>query len=52
MIAQATAVVTNLVLAAEEEVERTQHNNWLVGISVFTFLTVCLMICLSFNRDR
>jgi multisubunit Na+/H+ antiporter MnhF subunit len=51
MIAQATAVVTNLVSAAEE-VTRPQHNDKLVGVSVFTFLVVCLMICLSFNRDR
>jgi hypothetical protein len=52
MIAQATQMVTTYLVTAAEEVERTQHTDKLVGISVFVFLTVCLMITLSFNRDR
>jgi hypothetical protein len=56
MIAQATQVVTTYLVSAaaevHEEIERTQHNDKMVGISVFVFLTLCLMITLSFNRDR
>ncbi len=57
MIASTTTLITNvLVSAAEhgggEEIIRTQHNPYFVGICTFIFLVVCLMITLSFNRDR
>jgi hypothetical protein len=45
--------VTNIVVAAEaEHAERTQHEPYLVGVSVFVFLTVLLLGTLSFNRNK
>lgn len=49
MIAQ---TVTNIVVAAEAEAERTQHEPYLVGVSVFVVLTLMLLATLSFNRNK
>jgi hypothetical protein len=51
VIAQTTAVF-NQIVAAGAEHERTQHEPYLVGISVFVLLTVLLLATLSFNRER
>ncbi|HUR73805.1 MAG TPA: hypothetical protein VMZ00_05980 [Sporichthya sp.] len=42
--------VTQIVVAAEAE--RTQHEPYLVGVSVFVFLTLLLLGVLSFNRSK
>ncbi|HUR74996.1 MAG TPA: hypothetical protein VMZ00_12025 [Sporichthya sp.] len=44
--------VTNLVVAAEAEAERTQHEPYLVGVSVFVVLTFMLLGTLAFNRNK
>jgi hypothetical protein len=44
--------VTNIVVAAEAEAERTQHEPYLVGVSVFVVLTLMLLATLSFNRNK
>ncbi|GAA0634304.1 hypothetical protein GCM10009547_42910 [Sporichthya brevicatena] len=45
--------VTNIVVAAEaEHAERTQHEPYLVGVSVFVVLTLMLLGTLSFNRHK
>lgn len=45
--------VTNIVVAAEaEHAERTQHEPYLVGVSVFVVLTLMLLATLSFNRNK
>lgn len=47
------ATVTNIVVAAEaEHAERTHHEPYLVGVSVFVFLTLLLLGTLSFNRSK
>ena len=50
MIAQTTIAVSQLLAA--EEPERTQHEPYLVGVSVFVLLTILLLATLSFNRDK
>ncbi len=45
--------VTNFVVAAEaERAERAEHEPYLVGVSVFVFLTLLLLGTLSFNRNK
>lgn len=46
-----TTIAVSQILAAEEP-ERTQHEPYLVGVSVFVFLTVLLLATLSFNRNK
>jgi hypothetical protein len=48
----AQTALSQIVVAAEEHAERTQHEPYLVGVSVFVFLTVLLLATLSFNRDK
>ncbi len=49
MIAQ---TVTDILVAAEAETERTQHEPYLVGVAVFVVLTLMLLATLSFNRNK
>jgi hypothetical protein len=48
----AQTAVSQIVAAAEEHAERTQHEPYLVGVSVFVLLTFLLLATLSFNRDK
>lgn len=52
MIAQTTVALSQLVAAEAEHGERTHHEPYLVGVSVFVLLIVLLLATLSFNRDR
>ena len=51
-IAQTTIAVSQFLAASEGEEERTQHEPYLVGVSVFVLLTVLLLATLSFNRNK
>jgi hypothetical protein len=51
VFAQTTIAVSQFLAASEEE-ERTQHEPYLVGVSVFVLLTVLLLATLSFNRNK
>jgi hypothetical protein len=48
----AQTAVHQIVAAAGANAERTQHEPYLVGVSVFVLLTLLLLATLSFNRDK
>ena len=52
VFAQTTIAVSQFLAASEGEEERTQHEPYLVGVSVFVLLTVLLLATLSFNRNK
>ena len=51
MIAQTTVALSQF-MAASEHPDRTQHEPYLVGVSVFVLFTLMLLATLSFNRDK